>query len=251
MYLVKQIVGAFAMPMFIALWLVIVGIACHWARRRRAALCLYVLAASLVYLSAIAPVANLLLSPLEHAYPPIRGDQLPPGVVAIVVLGGSYEPRDGIPVTAALEPDSLARIVEGVRLKVLHSDLRLVVSGGAPAGQATSAAGYSELARGLGVPAASVVMLPDSLDTGDEARNVARLLAAAPFLLVTSAYHMPRAMRLMERAGTHPIAAPTGQLVGPGRLSLLSLVPSASVLRRTERALHEYVGLGALMVGMD
>jgi len=61
---------------------------------------------------------------------------------------------------------------------------------------------------------------------------------------VTSAYHMPRAVRLMQLAGAHPIPAPTGQLA-PRQLDFgaLAWIPRSGSLHKTERALHEYMGL--------
>ena len=175
-----------------------------------------------------------------------------PAVGYIVVLGSSYAPRDGIPVTAALDGDGLNRIVEGVRIMRKLGALRLIVSGGAPPGRTPSAIGYAKLARDLGVDDGSLVVLDGSLDTGSEARSVAALIGASPFILVTSAYHMPRAMRLMQHAGTRPFPAPTGQLAHESeRRSWAGLLPTSIGLRRTERAVHEYLGLAALAAGFD
>jgi uncharacterized SAM-binding protein YcdF (DUF218 family) len=104
----------------------------------------------------------------------------------------------------------------------------------------------------MGVAEASLVMLQWPLDTAAEARAVASLLHGAPFVLVTSAFHMPRAVRLMQRAGQHPIPAPTGQRVGasPG-MSLHRWLPTSAGMRDTEIALHEYLGLAALAIGIS
>jgi uncharacterized SAM-binding protein YcdF (DUF218 family) len=91
-----------------------------------------------------------------------------------------------------------------------------------------------------------MAVLNKGLDTAQEARAVAVQLGTAPFLLVTSAAHMPRAMRQMKRAGAQPIPAPTGQLTGRPR-GWDSWLPSSAGLGRTERALHEYLGLAALL----
>jgi len=99
---------------------------------------------------------------------------------------------------------------------------------------------------------ASLVVLQSPLDTGAEARAIASLLNGAPFVLVTSAYHMPRAVRLMQRAGQHPIPAATGQRVGafPG-WGLHRWLPTSAGMRDSEIALHEYLGLAALAVGIS
>jgi uncharacterized SAM-binding protein YcdF (DUF218 family) len=195
-------------------------------------------------------VGNALLGPLEHRYPPLHPDPPPPAAAYVVVLGGGYAPHDGVPVTAALNADSLARIVEGVRLALRLNDARLIVSGGAPAGQSASARGYAEMARALGIPPASLVLVDTPLDTRAEARSVAAVVGATPFILVTSAYHMPRAMLEMQRAGLAPIAAPTGQLVeSQNATDPRAWLPTSGGLREVERALHEYVGLAVLSLG--
>jgi uncharacterized SAM-binding protein YcdF (DUF218 family) len=63
---------------------------------------------------------------------------------------------------------------------------------------------------------------------------------------------MPRAVLLMERAGAHPIPAPTAQRVWAGPMrSVRGFLPSARGLRKTELALHEYIGLLATRLGLD
>ena len=203
-----------------------------------------------VYLGATGGVGDSLLGPLERQYPALQ-DGLLPKVGYVVVLGSRYVPRDGIPVTAALDADGLARIAEGVRLARHLGAVRLVVSGGAAAGEAPPALGYAKFAREFGVDDVSLVVLNESRDTHEEARSVAALIGAAPFILVTSAYHMPRAMRLMEGAGAHAIPAPTGQRVDRSYRGWGDLIPTASGLSKTEHALHEYLGLVALTAGLD
>lgn len=241
-------------PLVLALLVAVVGTAFRIFGRRRIAGWLWVSAATITYFSATGIVGDALLGPLEREYPPLQDGSLP-AVDYIVVMGSGYVPRDGIPVTAALDEDGVIRIVEGVRLLRLVGHLhpvRLVVSGGAPPGRVPPAFGYAKLARGLGVPGTSIIVLSHSLDTSDEAHSVAGKLGAKSFILVTSAYHMPRAMRLMERAGAHPYPAPTGQRAIEAPLSDLgSLLPTSGGLRKTELAVHEYLGLGALALGID
>jgi uncharacterized SAM-binding protein YcdF (DUF218 family) len=250
-HFIKLCVGVLATPLFAALLIAVAGAAYRIRGRRRIGAWLMLTAAAIVYLGAIGRVGNALLGSLERQYPPLQDTSLPV-VGDVMVLGGGYEPRDNIPVTAALNQDGLVRIVEGVRLARRLGAVRLIVSGGAPPGQTPSALGYAELARGLGINDASLLVLDAPLDTSAEAHSVAALIGAAPFILVTSAYHMPRAMRLMKRAGVRPIPAPTGQLsYGPANSGWRDWLPSSGGLGKTERALHEYLGLAAFSAGFD
>jgi uncharacterized SAM-binding protein YcdF (DUF218 family) len=249
-HVIKQCVGALATPLMLALILAAVAGAIRLHARRRIVAWFLAAAAVIVFFGASGRVGNALLGPLERRYPPLPDGSLP-AVDYIVVLGSGYAPRDGIPVTAALDEDGLVRVVEGVRLARRLGAGRLVLSGGAPEGATPPALGYAKLARDLGLDEASLVVLNGSLDTGAEAHSVAALIGAAPFILVTSAYHMPRAMRLMERAGAHPIPAPTGQLVNElANHTWGSFLPTSSGMSKTERALHEYLGIAAAAAGV-
>jgi uncharacterized SAM-binding protein YcdF (DUF218 family) len=249
-YTLKQWVGVLATPLALALVLALIAGVLRRMGRKSAAVWICTIAASIAYLGAIAPVSNALLAPLERKYSPLRDDKQLPAIEYVVVLGSSYEPRDGIPVTAALGEEGLARVTEGIRLARRFPTARLVVSGGAGADKPPSALGYATLARDLGVNSESITMLSSPRDTHEEALAIKALLGEAPFLLVTSAYHMPRAVWLMEREGARPIAAPTWQRVRQSSFSLKDWIPSSGSLRRSECALHEYLGLIAIATGV-
>jgi uncharacterized SAM-binding protein YcdF (DUF218 family) len=252
MALLKHFLGALVTPLAMACILAAAAAVCLVCRRRRGATWLLLSAVATVYLGGLADVGETLLAPLESQYPPLRADASLQGVGSIVVLGSGYMPRDSIPVTAALDEDGLARIVEGLRLARRLPAVRLIVSGGAAPGYTPGALGYAALARDFGIADASLVVLQSPRDTASEARDVAALLNGAPFVLVTSAYHMPRAVRLMQRVGQHPMPAPTGQRVGAysGR-GLHRWLPTSAGMRDTELALHEYLGLAALAIGIS
>jgi uncharacterized SAM-binding protein YcdF (DUF218 family) len=252
MFMLKHFLGSFATPLMLALVLCVAAALCRARGRRRGATWFLCSAAVILYLGSLIAVGEALLGPLESQYPPLGADAQLQNIGAIVVLGSSYTPRDSIPVTGALDADGLARVVEGLRLARLLPGVRLVVSGGAPPGFAAGALGYAALARAFGIADASLVILQSPLDTAAEARAVAALLNGAPFVLVTSAAHMPRAVRLMQRAGQHPIPAATAQRVGgsPGR-GLHRWLPTSAGMRDTEIALHEYLGLAALALGIS
>jgi uncharacterized SAM-binding protein YcdF (DUF218 family) len=246
MHVIKHVVGSFATPFMIALVICLVAAVCFWRGRRRTGLGLVATAALIVYIGSLVPVGEALLRPLESQYPALQDNAQLRGVAYVVVLGSAYTPRNGVPVAAALSEDGLLRIIEGLRL-TKRLGARLVVSGGAFPGFTPVALGYAKLAREFGISDTSLLVLDEPLDTAEEARAIKSALGAAPFVLVTSAYHMPRAVRLMQRVGARPIPAPTGQRVGafPGA----RFRPTSGGMTDTELALHEYLGLAALAVG--
>jgi uncharacterized SAM-binding protein YcdF (DUF218 family) len=251
-YLITHLIGAAASPLVVAVLLAVVGLLCRAAGRVRAARAIAVAAVAIGYLGCLIPVGTSLLKPLERIYLPLREDAPLPRLTDIVVLGSGYSPGGGLPVTAALDDDGLARVVEGVRLARSLAGARLIVSGGALPGHAAPARGYAIMARELGVSEASITVLDRALDTKEEARDVTALLGSTPFILVTSASHMPRAMQLMQRAGAHPFPAPTGQRgLRHHDAGLRLVLPTSEGLGMSERALHEYLGLAAIRLGLD
>jgi uncharacterized SAM-binding protein YcdF (DUF218 family) len=169
----------------------------------------------------------------------------------VVVLGSWYGPRGDIPLTAAFDADGLARIVEGIRLHRRIPDSRLIVSGGPVPGRGGRAAahGYATLAMQLGVPADRLIILDRAPDTSTEAQYIAGRTRGEQFLLVTSSEHMARAMRLMKRVGANPIPAPA--TIRPGGLQWGDFRPDSNGLRGSEAAIHEYMGLAAIALGLN
>jgi uncharacterized SAM-binding protein YcdF (DUF218 family) len=105
----------------------------------------------------------------------------------------------------------------------------------------------STYAKAFGVPAEHIRSTGRVLTTEDEAREVAALLRRAGagdrVLLVTSAFHMTRARRLFERAGTVVLPFPVDfkQPEGTG-FDLTSVVPNARSAVQTQLAVHELYG---------
>jgi uncharacterized SAM-binding protein YcdF (DUF218 family) len=251
MSVIRVVIETLTAPLGLALLLALAALMGRFAGRPRASRALLACAGALAYLVATPLIGHALLRPLESRYAPLPGDR-PPAVGYVVVLGSGYVPHDGIPVSAALDDDGLVRIVEAVRLLRALPGSRLVVSGGAPPGRVPAAEGYAQLARSVGTAPESIVLCAGARNTRDEASAVRKLLGTAPFLLVTSAYHMPRAMMLMRRAGAAPIAAPTGQRAfGTQPIRWSAFVPGSGGLRDSERAVHEYLGLAAIAAGLE
>jgi uncharacterized SAM-binding protein YcdF (DUF218 family) len=246
----KHLADVFSYPLVVSLALAVIAAILRLLGRRFAAAWLLGFALVVGYGGAVPRFGDLLLAPLESEYPPLASDGPLPQIAYIVVLGSSYVPRDGIPVTAALDPEGLARVVEGVRLERRLPQARLVLSGGAPAGRVPGALGYAKLARELGVADSSLILLDSPTDTAQEASDVARRLAGARFLLVTSASQMPRAMKLMRINGARPIAAPTAQHREVPSSRWGGWLPTAGGLRKSELAIHEYLGLVAVALGI-
>ncbi|MCQ8205726.1 YdcF family protein, partial [Vibrio parahaemolyticus] len=70
----------------------------------------------------------------------------------------------------------------------------------------------ANVAQSLGVPESDTIPLTDPKDTQEEAYEVETIIGKAPFLLVTSANHLPRAITMFTDRGMQPYPAPANQL---------------------------------------
>lgn len=248
MAFIREFVGVLVSPLVIVLMLCIFAALLRWRAWRRGSNALFLAAGVMLYLLSLPPVANLLMAPLENRFPPLSQISAAPQYLA--VLGSGYSPRGDVPVTAALDPDGLARITEGVRLLRAWPTTELIVSGG-PAGSRAPARGYERFALEMGVEAARIRVLDSPVNTASESIEIAALVKSDSLVLVTSAFHMPRAMGELRRRGLRPLAAPTAFQVDRSRpYGFRSLIPTATALKRSEFAGREYVALLAFNWGV-
>ncbi len=251
---VKPIVATLSMPLALATLLVWSAGGVWLLGRRRLGRILVTLGLLLVFVCSWTPVANRLLKPLEWSYPPVWDPRAYPDVAAVAVLGGGWSSDLVAPASIRLSEASSLRLLEGLRLIEALPEARLLVSGASrDPTRLPVALGYAEAARALGVDAERILVLDTPVDTAQEAYAVRKVLGKGGRLfLVTSASHMRRAVRHFELAGLEPIPAPTGFNTGGVRRHTLSYwLPSAGSLRKTERAIYEYLGLLALEVKLD
>jgi len=240
----KSIIAELLMPLPITLILLALGILLLLLPRRRSGIALCAGGFVLLFLAAWPPTANRLLLPLEQSYPAITSSQGLHGIYAIVVLGSAYYPEDRQGIFSELSETATVRLAEGVRLFHLTGQPRLILSGGSRSDGKPVSEGYRQGAKALGVPGEMIFELDTPRDTAQEAIATQALLGeGARVVLVTSASHMPRAIRHFEKVGLKPVAAPTHHLANkPSSKHWQYWLPSADALKMSERALYEYMG---------
>ncbi|ANI28745.1 hypothetical protein PL78_02680 [Yersinia entomophaga] len=241
LFTLKKFLGGLLMPL--PLLLILIGLALillwftHWQKSGKALLTLSWLVLLLISLQ---PVADRLLLPIENKYATYQGNDR---VDYIVVLGGGYTFNPNWAPSANLFPNSLPRVTEGIRLYLQHPGSKLVFTGGFGPASQSSARTAAQVAQSLGVASSDIVMLEKPKDTEEEAADVATLVGDKPFLLVTSANHLPRAINFFTAKGLHPIPAPANQLAITSPLhSWERAIPAASYLYHSERAWYETLG---------
>lgn len=236
--MLKKLVSYFLLPYPGALALALGGLVLLWfTTRQRTGKVLVSAGVALLLVCSSGASASWYMSPLTR-YVPLSSLAAAPGVRWIVVLGSGYSDLQGIPATSRLGGQSLQRLVEAVRLYRTAPGAKLVVSGGVYQSRISQAEVMEQAAQMLGVPAADIVREDESDDTQDEARLIHGIVGGDRFVLVTSPMHMRRSMRLFEKQGMQPIAAPAGYY--PEHSSVL---PNTGQLGTAEAAEHEYLGL--------
>jgi uncharacterized SAM-binding protein YcdF (DUF218 family) len=190
----------------------------------------------------ISPVASFLLMPLEGRYPTL--ERPPEGIDAIVVLTGGEAWGRERPITSDLSEVSLERLVEAIRLWCLSGGrTRILFVGGIGApGRRAEAPLVARAALALGVPPEALDWEAASRNTYENALAIRERLGDARFVLVTSAFHMPRAMAACRAVGLTPIPAPCGHRA-PGTLTAYDFVPASGYLWDSALAIREYLAL--------
>jgi uncharacterized SAM-binding protein YcdF (DUF218 family) len=242
MFLMKKIVSRFLFPLPLSLEFLLVGLLLLWfTRRQRAGKALVTCGALLLVGLSNNFTSNALLRPLEHRYPPlVVGHAVAgaPDVAFIAVLGGWADDDPDVPATSHISPDLMVRLIEGVCLQREIPGSKLILSGGND-----SAEGMAKMAEALGVSAEDILRLSEPRDTEEESQQIGSIIGPRPFILVTSASHMPRAMGLLRKRGLQPIAAPTDYLAPRHRSEPDDFVPDAYKLFKSQIAFYEYLGL--------
>jgi uncharacterized SAM-binding protein YcdF (DUF218 family) len=237
-FILKKLVSRVFFPLSLIIELLLLGLL---LRKRRTGIILAGVVS--LYVFSFAPFGYFVLRPLESQYVTVSSSSLDKEVRWIVVLGGGSGEGKTLTPEDRLSGATLKRLLEGVRLARLLPRSRLLLSGGDYRGISPDALIMQQVALDQGVSPDRMILETASWDTADQARFLRDRLGQASFYLVTSASHMPRAMRIFMRSGTRPIAAPTDFRAVWEPFQVRDFFPQASALVNTETAFYEYLGL--------
>ncbi|MHA6642223.1 YdcF family protein [Mesorhizobium sp. A623] len=247
-FILSKIVGFFIQPLNFAILLLFAGLVATVFGRRRLAAGSSAAALAVLALSVWTSLGALMLTPLEDRYPK---PALPQAVDGIVVLGGGFEgainlARGGYELNAGGD-----RYVEAAILARRFPAAKIVVSGGAGAlvleGESDGDTA-PRLLIALGVEQDRLVLETRSRNTYENAVFTREMVTPKPgetWLLVTSAFHMPRAKALFDKAAFATVPWPVDyRTTGKEGVSLFA-DNAADSLQATTLAIREWVGLFA------
>lgn len=246
MFVLSKLLSAITQPLFWLGWWWVLAL-CLLGRQRRVAISMLWGGVSVLALLGFEAGPNLLLRALENQHL-VPSREAVSRHVGMIVLGGALEHPESYRAHAQVPlGESAERMTVPVALMRQHPHLALVFSGGEGRLRSTGVT-ESELAQVFyqdqGVDMARVTFEGGSRTTRENARQVAALLGPRcqqPWLLVTSAWHMPRSVPEFEGQGCQVTAYPVDFRTGDDTpWTEYSLARS---LLRWQTALHEVLGL--------
>ena len=251
-FTLSKILGFFALPSNLIITIGFLGVlmlATRFARAGRRLVVLSILAIAIVGLS---PLGNILILPLEQRFPPWDSARGTPD--GIIVLGGAISPELSLFRGEISLNESAERVTVVAELAHRYPQARIVFSGG-NGGLIVHEGNEAEFAlkilQSFGIDPARLMAEDRSRNTYENAVFSKQLVNPKPgerWLLVTSAYHMPRSMGIFRQV-SFPVEAYPVDFRTRGWID--AAVPFDTLgdgMRRTDTAMREYVGLVAYWI---
>jgi uncharacterized SAM-binding protein YcdF (DUF218 family) len=249
-FFASKIFWMIASPINLLLFAALIGVLLCFGPRARFGRGLALAAVLILVAAATLPLGMLLIAPLEDRFPLPPSDLPPPE--GIIVLGGAID--DGVSRARGqtVFDEGGERLTEAVVLAKRFPQARVVYTSGSSSftGEtSTEALQARKLMSQMGIAPERVTIEDKSRNTDENARFTAAIVHPQPsqrWIVVTSAFHMPRAMGLFEKAGFHPIAYPVAfRTRGQWPDDLRLRFDPVRSLRTFEIAIHEWIGLVA------
>ncbi len=253
MFIFKKIISQFLFPLPLVLILSLAGwyfLIC--TKKQKAGKVLFSISLIVLIITSNSIIPDRLILNLENKYKPhdiqfsdkTFTSENPQFIQYTVVLAGGHRDNADFPVTSQIGPYTLVRLIEGIRIHRKYPGSKLILSGGSVNTIVTEAALMASIAKELGVNEKDIIIEDKSRDTKDEAKYLKKILNNIPFILVTSATHMPRSVALFQKLGMNPLPAPTGHIAnGNQEISIPSFLPDTNNLYKSKRVIYEYLGM--------
>ncbi|MGH1417343.1 MAG: YdcF family protein [Hyphomicrobiaceae bacterium] len=250
LFYLSAIFGLVARPSALLMLALIIGLIftfwrpkANWPRR------LALTAAIMVLACGILPIGNALMLPLENRFSEPKPADLTGSVRGLILLGGFEDGwvtagRPGLALNEAAE-----RLTEGVRWAKKFPNAKVVFTGGVAefiASHNGAAGPVGQYLTDMNIASDRILLEPSARNTYENAMKTRDLVQPArgqKWLLITSAYHMPRSIGIFRRAGFDVIAVPVDfRTRGQGDLTrTFKSIPAG--LARTDVAVREWLGL--------
>ena len=245
-FIASKALWFFAAPSALLILGALIG-AAYSARRSGQLLALGCLAILLVI--GAAPAGALLIAPLENRFPAPPADAPPP--YGVIVLGGAIDEDISMARGQTTFDEGAERLTQAAILARRYPSARIVYTGGSNSllgRPSTEAEQARNLLVAMGVDAERITLETRSRNTDENARFTAAIVhpqSDQSWFIVTSAFHMPRAMGLFRKASFAAIADPVDYRTVDGRDDWRLNVNLPHGLVLFDLAVHEWIGLVA------
>jgi uncharacterized SAM-binding protein YcdF (DUF218 family) len=244
----SKIIWFFLQPSCFLILLFASGFWLYWRGRTRLGIRVLLATVLLYVVAGLSPLANGMMLGLEQQFPRPAMEDLAE-ITGIIVLGGVVDTLVSSTRNEIALNESAERLTETAALALRFPNARIVISGGDGALFYTSMSEAGVAKRfftRLGIDPGRILLEEKSRTTSENAALTKALVTPSPgerWLLVTSAFHMPRAMGCFRAAGFDLMPWPVDfRTRGPGDLLRFSPRPSEA-WRRIDLAVKEWLGL--------
>ena len=237
-FLAKKFITFFVEPLGLIATLLVIGLYMLHVKKYRFAKVLLFVGLFLLLLFSYPPFTNFLVQNLENQYPKF---DYKTNVKYIHVLGSGHNTDSSQPISSQISSGGTKRVLEGVIIHKQMPDTKIIFTGYAGDTNTTNAQMNAKLAHALGIAYKDMIINGKPTDTKEEALFTKSLVGEKPFVLVTSATHMPRAMMLFHSLDMHPVPAPTNFYKSEFRGYLRAPAPLYFYI--SSLAIHEYLGI--------
>ena len=238
MIYLHKILPLLASPLFLIIILVLWG---SLYRSKRAGLA----AISILVVCSLPVLSNKLIFYLEKDYF-IGSTTSVKTADAIVVLSGMVRTIEGANGLVYEWGEASDRIFAGIDLVQKNKAPVLILTGGKQPWSVGKPEGeyLRDMAEKLGVPSGIIFLTANVQNTDQEAKAVAKLLnkEVPSIILVTSAFHMPRAQMVFEAAGIAVSPFPVDFLSNADNTKVMDFMPDAEAFRDTSFFIREIIG---------
>jgi len=236
-FVLSKIFGFLTVPSNLVVITGLLGVALMRTRFSRAGGRLLIAAVILIAVIGVLPIGSALALLLEDRFPQWDFGKVPPS--GVVILGGTIDAKKSGARGQISLGEAAERITSTVEIARKYPTARVVISGG------TESEFVGRLLESLGVQRDRITLESQSRNTAENAAFTKGIIDPKPgerWLLITSAMHMPRAIGSFRNVG-FPIEAYPVDYQTAGPQDLWSLSDPLEGIRRTNAAVHEWVGL--------
>ncbi|MBZ6079270.1 YdcF family protein [Microvirga puerhi] len=248
-YYASKIFWFFATPSNLLISFVLLGLLISLSKRwRRFGTGLALVATVATVALGLLPISSALLRPLEERFPMFRDDGSRP-IDGIILLGGAVEAADSLSRGSLVANESAERVLDTITLAHRYPQAKILISGGGGTVFGDGAAEAPVIAsyfKGIGIDPARIIIEDRSRTTAENATFTREFIApeqAGRWLLVTSAWHMPRAVGVFRKAGLDVIPYPVDYRTGASEGFYRPFAFISDGLRRLDVAAKEWAGL--------